>query len=274
MKEILNLNIGGESIYAEKYTSDSPRAVISIIHGLGEHIGRYHYFMEKLNEAGFSAYGIDLYGHGQSGGKRGYLDSFQRFVDEAVYLVDFAKAENPGVPHFLFGHSMGGCIVANVGEQTEDLVDGIILSGACTDVPDAAKNLQWLFRFLSKIVPGMYVRVPLGELLSRDREIVDNYNADPLNLQKRTISLYNEFCVIGANNARDNAADFSYPVIIMHGTEDKLADPQVSRNFCENISSADKTLKMYEGLYHEIINEPEKDEVIGDIVSWIENRIK
>ncbi len=274
MKEILNLSIGGEYIYAEKHTADDPKAVITIIHGLGEHIGRYHYFIEKLNEAGFSVYGLDLYGHGQSSGIRGYLDDFQRFVDEAIYLVDYARAENPSVPVFLFGHSMGGCIVSTVGEQTYDLVDGILLSGACTDTPPAAKKLQGAIKVLSKIAPKAKLGNSLGEFVSRDKEVVDLYNTDPLNLKKLTFALYNQFCVIGANNSRDNAGKFTYPVLIMHGTEDKLSEPQASINFYNNISSQDKSLKMYEGLYHEILNEPEKDEVIKDIIAWLDERLK
>ncbi len=274
MKEILNLTIGGESIYAEKHAVSDPKAVIVIIHGLGEHIGRYHWFIGKLNEAGFTAYGLDLYGHGQSSGDRGYLDEFQRFVDEAIYLVDYAKAENPSVPVFLFGHSMGGCIVSTVGEQTCGLVDGIILSGACTDVPPAAKKLQGIIKVLSKIAPKGKLGNSLGEFVSRDKAVVENYNTDPLNLKKLTFSLYNQFCVVGANNSRDNAGKFTYPVIILHGSEDKLSEPSASVNFHKNISSSDKTLKMYEGLYHEILNEPEKEIVAKDIISWVGEHIK
>lgn len=269
MKEVLSLYIGGERIYSEKHTADAPKAVITIVHGLGEHIGRYHYFIEKLNEAGFSVYGLDLYGHGQSGGLRGYLDDFQRFVDEAIYLIDYAKSENPDIPCFLFGHSMGGCIASTVGEQTDNLVDGIILSGACTDVPPSAAKLQGVIKILSKIAPKAKLGNSLGQFVSRDKDVVENYNTDPLNLKKLTFSLYNQFCVIGANNSRDNAPEFSYPVYILHGTDDKLADPKASENFYKNCSSQDKTLKMYDGLYHEILNEPEKDEVIADIISWL-----
>ncbi len=273
MKEILSLNIGGESIYAEKHAVEDAKAVITIIHGLGEHIGRYEYFISELNESGYTVYGLDLYGHGQSGGIRGYLDDFDRFIDEAVYLVNFAKSENPDKKHFLFGHSMGGCIVSTVGERTKDLVDGIILSGACTDVPPAAVKLQGIIKLISKIAPKAKMGNSLGELVSRDKAVVDNYNTDPLNLKKLTFSLYNQFCVIAANASRDNAKEFSYPVIILHGTDDKLSDPSASENFYKNISSEDKTLKMYKGLYHEILNEPEKDEVISDIVSWLEGHI-
>ncbi|MBR6800547.1 MAG: lysophospholipase [Eubacteriaceae bacterium] len=274
MKEVLSLNIGGETIYAEKHAVEGAKAVITVIHGLGEHIGRYAYFIGKLNESGYTVYGLDLYGHGQSGGMRGYLDDFQRFVDEAIYLVNYAKAENPDKKHFLFGHSMGGCIVSTVGEQTDGLVDGIILSGACTDVPPSAAKLQGAIKVLSKIAPKAKLGNSLGEFVSRDKDVVEYYNTDPLNLKKLTFSLYNQFCVIGANNSRDNAGKFSYPVIILHGSEDKLSDPQASVNFYNNISSSDKSLKMYEGLYHEILNEPEKDEVISDILAWLEERVK
>lgn len=273
MKEILSLNIGGESIYAEKHTAENAKAVVTIIHGLGEHIGRYSYFIEKLNEAGISVYGLDLYGHGQSGGMRGYLDDFQRYVDEAIYLVDYAKAEYHDLPHFLFGHSMGGCIVATVGEQTYGLVDGIILSGACTDVPTSAARLQGIIKVLSKIAPKAQMGNSLGEFVSRDKAVVENYNTDPLNLKKMTFALYNQFCVRGANAARDNAGKFSYTVLILHGTDDKLSDMNASKNFYERISSEDKNIILYDGLYHEILNEPEKDKVISDILSWLNEKI-
>ncbi|MBE6039077.1 MAG: alpha/beta hydrolase [Anaerofustis stercorihominis] len=263
----------GTKLYSYKSIVENSKAVICIVHGLGEHCGRYDYFTQKLNDAGYSVYSFDLYGHGQSEGKRGYLDRFDRYVDEAVSLVNIAKSENPGKKVFLFGHSMGGCVAAYTGEREKGLVDGVILSGACTDTPPAAAKLTGIIKILGSIAPNATLGNSLGDLVSRDPAVVELYNTDPLNLKKLTFALYKQFCVLGTSHVKNNAKSFSYPVLILHGGEDKLSDPSASVNFEKNISSQDKTLKIYDGLFHEILNEPEKDEVINDILIWLSERV-
>ncbi|WP_125153004.1 alpha/beta hydrolase [Clostridium rectalis] len=257
------------------YTKDIPdkvKGIVVIVHGLCEHLGRYDYFTKKLNEVGYGVYRFDNRGHGKSEGERGYVDSFEDFFEDANRIVDMAKEENESLPIFMFGHSMGGFITTGYGIKYPTKLRGQILSGAAVmEMPifDDIKKDSYFEKFPMEKVPNS-----LSKLLCRDEDIVKQYDEDPLVLEETTVKLLGEAFIKGASFINKNVSEYNYPSLIIHGEEDKIVIPEASKWLFSNIKSTDKTLKIYHRCYHEILNEKEeRDDIINDIIRWIDNRI-
>lgn len=264
----------GNDLYYTEDIPHEPKAIIVIVHGFGEHSGRYEYVKDKLNEFGYGVYRFDNRGHGKSGGERGHLKNFNYLICDANALVDLAKEEFSDLPIFMLGHSMGGFITAAYGIKHQDKLKGQILSGAATLEPIQMKGLRGEFlKLLNNITPNMKIKNRLSKLLSKDQEIVKDYEEDELNLKEATLQFYVEFLINGIGWLKENMHYYKYPCLILHGGDDKIVYKEASENFYNSISSTDKQLKIYEGLYHEIFNENERDMVINDIVNWLEERI-
>ncbi|MCC9294993.1 alpha/beta hydrolase [Clostridium sp. MT-14] len=259
-------------LFYKKSLVERPKAVLVVVHGLCEHLGRYNYFTEKLNDFGYNVYRFDNRGHGKSGGERGYVENFQYFFDDADLFVNMAKKENEGIPVFMFGHSMGGFITAGYGMKYPDKLNGQILSGAAViDLP-AFKSIKNSIDFDKN--PFQKVPNVLSNLICRDPEVVKAYDEDPLVLKESNVKLLGEAFVKGPVWIENNVKKYKYPCLILHGGNDQIVTNEASKWFYKNISSEDKNLKIYPGCYHEILNEKdEKDVVIEDIHSWIEKRI-
>ncbi|KAA8667426.1 alpha/beta hydrolase [Clostridium sp. HV4-5-A1G] len=259
-------------LFYKKSLVERPKAVLVVVHGLCEHLGRYNYFTEKLNDFGYNVYRFDNRGHGKSGGERGYVENFQYFFDDADLFVNMAKKENEGIPVFMFGHSMGGFITAGYGMKYPDKLNGQILSGAAViDLP-AFKSIKNSIDFDKN--PFQKVPNILSNLICRDPEVVKAYDEDPLVLKESNVKLLGEAFVKGPVWIENNVKKYKYPCLILHGGNDQIVTNEASKWFYKNISSEDKNLKIYPGCYHEILNEKdEKDVVIEDIHSWIEKRI-
>ena len=259
-------------LFYKKSLVERPKAVLVVVHGLCEHLGRYNYFTEKLNDFGYNVYRFDNRGHGKSGGERGYVENFQYFFDDADLFVNMAKKENEGIPVFMFGHSMGGFITAGYGMKYPDKLNGQILSGAAViDLP-AFKSIKNSIDFDKN--PFQKVPNVLSNLICRDPEGVKAYDEDPLVLKESNVKLLGEAFVKGPVWIENNVKKYKYPCLILHGGNDQIVTNEASKWFYKNISSEDKNLKIYPGCYHEILNEKdEKDVVIEDIHSWIEKRI-
>ena len=248
----------------------TPRAVVVIVHGLAEHLGRYDTVTRELNDAGFTVYRFDNQGHGRSEGERGYLDDFQSFIDDADRLVEKARQENPGLPVFMLGHSMGGFITAAYGVKYPGKLAGQVLSGAAVTVLplfDAFKTIDF------KGEPRVKCPNDLSALICRDKAVVTAYDNDPLVLKETCQSLLGEVFINGATWLMENLPTYDYPCLILHGEGDQIVTPEASRFMFDHIASQDKTLKMYPGFYHEILNELGREEVVTDIVGWIEARM-
>lgn len=260
----------GIDLYISKNLIDNPKAVIVIVHGLCEYSGRYDYVTSKFNSFGYSVHRFDNRGHGRSGGDRGYVENFHQFIDDAAKIAAMAKADNPNVPVFMMGHSMGGFITAGYGIKYPGRFTGQILSGAAT-------MIQPLLAGLEGVDLSANARDPIANTLStqvsRDPKVVEAYVNDPLNLKEFTTWLMSEVLIRGARWLMDNTGSYAYPCLILHGGKDQIVTPDSSQQFYERMGSKDKSLKIYDSLYHEILNEPEKDTVIEDIHSWIEKRI-
>lgn len=259
-------NKDGIKLNLQRNLVENPKAVIIIVHGLAEHLGRYDYVVSKLNKWCYSVYRFDNQGHGKSEGKRGYIENYNNFSQDVDEIVDLVKSENEEVKVFLLGHSMGGMISTLYGINFKNKVDGIILSAGVT--ADKAKLIE------SNKDTNDDEKIPnsLGDLICTDKKVVDDYKNDPLVCHTIFGKIYKE-CYKAINYIHENRSKFEYPVLILHGTDDMIVSCEDSRELYYNISSNDKILKFYGSLYHEIMNEFKKDKVLDDINAWIKKRI-
>lgn len=259
------------TLFTSKTILNNAKGIVVLVHGLNEHCGRYDHVVSKLNDWGYSVYRYDNRGHGRSGGRRGYIDDFQLFIDDADLIVDRAKAENPGKPVFMLGHSMGGFITACYGVKYKNKLAGQILSGPPTII---MPTVEPLVDFDYKSQSLTMIPNSLGNDVSRDPAVVKAYAEDPLNLKEFTMMLMGEIFIRGMKWLIEKTPSYDYPCLILHGGDDKIVTPDSSRSFYNKIASTDKELKIYSGLYHEIMNEPEKNIVLEDgIHSWLETHI-
>lgn len=257
----------GFQLFTRKDVPENVKAVVIVVHGLCEHLGRYEYLTEKLNAHDFSVYRFDHRGHGKSDGERAYLEDFNCLVDDTDFIVEQAKTENAGLPIFLVGHSMGGFTVACYGAKYPGKVNGLVLSGALTN--DTAKALDQLPAGLDK-----HTTFPndLTDNICRDPRVCKAYADDPLRCRVFTAGLAYAMAD-GIKWLGKTAVNFKDPVLMMHGECDKIVSYRDSCKFFTSVSSEDKQLKIYGKCYHEIMNEYCKDEVIGDVIRWLENRL-
>jgi alpha-beta hydrolase superfamily lysophospholipase len=249
---------------------DAPRAAVVIVHGLAEHLGRYDLLTRELNDAGCCVYRFDNQGHGRSEGERGYLDDFHSFIDDADLLVEKARGEHPGLPVFMLGHSMGGFITAAYGVKYPGKLAGQILSGAAVTVLPLFEDFKTID---FENAPRIKVPNALSGLICRDKAVVDAYDSDPLVLKETCQKLLGEVFINGAAWLMEKMPVYAYPCLILHGGDDQIVTPEASRFMYETIASEDKAIKMYAQYYHEILNETGRDEVVADMIGWIENRI-
>jgi acylglycerol lipase len=257
-------------LYLSKHVVENPRAVIIIVHGLCEHSGRYDYVTAKFNAFGYLVYRFDNRGHGRSGGERGYLGDFNQFIDDTEKVVEMVKQENPKLPVFMLGHSLGGFIAAAHAVKYPGRLSGQVLTGAALILQPMLTGLEGVDFTATAHAP---IANTLTDLVSRDSKVVQDYKDDPLNLKEFSTGLMSEALIRGARWLMNNHGAYAYPCLILHGGGDRIVTPDASRYFYEHISSKDKELKIYDGLYHEIMNEPEKDTVLDDIHQWLEKRI-
>ncbi|MBW1869337.1 MAG: lysophospholipase [Deltaproteobacteria bacterium] len=260
----------GMELFHVKDLPEDPKAIIVLVHGLAEHCGRYDYVVRKLNEFGYVVYRFDNRGHGLSGGKRGYLDDFHTFIDDADLFVDRAKEENSGLPVFMLGHSMGGFITAGYGSKYPGKLKGQIFSGpVIIELPifDPLKEMD------VEKEPETPIPNSLSQLICRDQQVVADYENDPLVLKETTLKLLTTVFIDGVLWLGKNLRNYNYPCLILHGGDDQIVDKASARYLYENISSKDKGIKIYDAFFHEILNEAEKNQVLSDIQHWIDERI-
>jgi lysophospholipase len=257
----------GTELYLRRDIPESPKAAVVIVHGLCEHQGRYDYVAEKLCGAGYCVYRFDHRGHGRSKGKSVYYADFNEIADDVGEAVKIAASEQPGAPLFILGHSMGGYATALFGTKYPGRARGILLSGALTRY-----NLPIMGPLPMQGDPEQYFPNALGSGVCSDPEVVKAYGEDPYVRKEISVSLCN---TLGDGIAwlKANPAKFADPVLIMHGARDGLVSEKDSRDFFGEISSGDKGLLIFPNLFHEIMNEPVKDDVIGHIIKWIGRRL-
>ena len=252
---------------------DEPRAVVCLVHGLGEHSGRYAHVGRVLTEAGFALAGFDLRGHGKSGGPRGHLPSFGAFMDDIEGFQGQLDNQFGALPRFLYGHSLGGILVLNYALRRKTDFKGIISTGAGlrTALEEQTAKVA-MARVLGTLMPS--VAIPSGldpRTISRDPEVVDAYINDALVHDKMTLG-FGKIMLSVLPWTFEHAHEFSFPLLIMHGTEDKLGYPRSSEEFASLVKQG-CTLKLWDGLHHELHNEPEQDEVFSFMIDWMNTQL-
>ncbi len=252
-----------------------PMAVVLLAHGYAEHLGRYAHVMEALVGHGYAVAGLDHRGHGESGGRRTGVTRFDDYVEDLHLLVGRVRAKYPVVPRFMLGHSMGGLIAARYALRYPADLAGLILTGAALqigdDVPPLLKRVSGLIAAIAPHLPVVPARGP--GILSTDPEVERRFAADPLCYQGRLRARTGHQMMLASVEARARAEQLTLPLLVMHGADDRLTNPDGSQFLHDRARSADKTLKLWPGLRHEIFNEPQQDAVIAFMLTWLDERV-
>jgi alpha-beta hydrolase superfamily lysophospholipase len=249
------------------------RAMLCLVHGLGEHCGRYLHVARRITAAGFGVLAFDLRGHGKSEGPRGYIPSYDALLDDISLALKECAARSPAKPHFLYGHSLGGNLVLNYALRRKPDVRGVIATspGLRTAFTPPPVKLA-LGRIMYPIWPGLILPSGLElKALSRDARVIEAYNADPLVHDRLSVRLGVDLLANG-EWALSHAAQLATPLLLMHGDADRLTSAAASREFASHTGEL-CTLKIWPGGYHEMHNEPEQEQVIETMLGWMETRL-
>lgn len=264
----------GLDMFGRRWETDGdPRAVILLVHGLGEHCGRYEHVAQMLTDNGYSLISFDLRGHGKSGGQRGHASSFEDFMKDIDSMFAQVADWFPGKPQFIYGHSLGGILVLNyVLRRKPALAGAIVTSPGLRTALEEQKAKVALAKILGALLPSSGLPSGLdASAISRDPEVVRRYREDPLVHDKITFGMARG--VLEAINwAFAHAAEFPLPLLLMHGTADQIAYDRGSREFAAAVKG-DCTLKLWEGLTHETHNEPEKEQVFQYLLDWLAHHV-
>lgn len=264
-----------EMLYLQAWQVEAPRAALLIVHGLNDHSSRYQHIAQYLNTKNITVFGYDQIGHGKATGLRAYIHNFDDLVHDLESVIRAVKEEIGNLPLFVMGHSMGGAVVTKfVLTKPTDAIKGILLSSAALKTnDDMSPIMQKLSGFLSNIIPKAAV-VPLeAKHISRDENEVQKYINDPL-MPKVNIRVRTGSEIIKATKfIQENMHKITIPMLISHGTADKLTDPKGSQWLYDRAKSEDKTLQLHEGFYHETFNDLGKEKVLQNVADWLEKRI-
>lgn len=257
------------TIYWQPET-ESNRVVI-LVHGLSEHSGRYEHVAEHLTRAGYHVYALDHRGHGQSEGTRIHVEDDTRFITDLKQYHTQIREKHPNAKLFILGHSMGSVISLQFILTYPDAVDGIIVTGTATDVASGVSPLlRSVGNFAYRLSPTAPIQPPGGDsVLTRDTEMLKKAANDPLFYKGWTKASIAKFILDTGEMIQSRASEITMPTLIMHGEDDALTPISGSQTMYERVGSADKTLKTWENMLHEILNEVEREAVMETITDWL-----
>ena len=250
------------------------RGVIVVTHGHGEHLGRYNHIASALCDAGFVAYTYDLRGHGRSDGKRGHSPSFLTYLDDLFEIHDLASRTDPRLRLWLLGHSLGGLITLTYVVRRAPAVAGVVVTSPLLRNKFAPPKWKVLAaQMLAGLAPSLTVSTELGNSvsMSHDDDFLKSMPDQDLPHSLMSLRVGNDVLNV-MGETLSQAPRLKQPLLMLQGDADGAADPQATREFFEQAGSQDKTLKMYPGLFHEVMNETEREQVIGDVVTWLKAR--
>jgi acylglycerol lipase len=265
---------GGTRLFEQIWCpNQAPKAVLVIVHGYTEHSGRYQHFAHQCVHAGISVEAFDLRGHGKSDGPRGFVNDFQDYVHDLAQFLIRVRERNAHLPVFLFAHSLGGTISTQLVSQESPDLSGLIFSGAALTVGDSvSRPMQYIAKALSCWFPKIpTVPIGTGSVITRNPSAIKDYDQDPLVYRGRVPARTGAEVLRAIQNLQLDTV--RTPLLILHGTADRVTDLKGSQQLYMRAQTTDKTFKPYEGLYHSLLEESEKDQVIDDILSWITQRI-
>jgi acylglycerol lipase len=259
----------GMRLYWQAWEPETePRGSVVLVHGAAEHGGRYRHVAERLAGEGYLVHALDHRGHGRSNGARAMIGRLDQLVEDLGLFI-----RRVGGRPFLVGHSMGGAVALTYAIRHGETISGLVVSGPAVATEAVPAPLKAITATLSKLAPTLPVFKIEDDAVSRDPLVVQRYQDDPLNhpgkLPARTLGEI----MRGMDTIPRDAAALRVPLLLLHGGEDRLCPPEGSRVIHAGAGSADKTLKVYDGLYHEIFNEPEREQVLDDLVAWLAARV-
>jgi len=250
------------------------KAVLLLVHGLAEHSGRYMNIVNHFVPSGWAVYGIDHFGHGKSDGTRVFVERFQKFPDTVKLFFDMVREWQPEKQVFLTGHSMGGLIGASYLLEHQNELAGAVISAPSVKIPDdiSAVTIS-MGKILSKIIPKAGIIKLDAAYISKDPEVVKAYNDDPLVYNGKITARLAAELLAAMKNLADQAQKITLPLLLVQGSADKMVDPDGARFLFDLVTSEDKEIKIYDGFYHEVFNEPEKERVLKDVEMWLERHL-
>ncbi len=252
--------------------ASKPRAVVAICHGVNSHGGQYLWALEQLAASGFAAYVLDLRGRGKSDGERYYVENVADYVGDLAALITLAKSREPGLPVFLLGHSAGGVVSCTYALDNQSELAGLICESFAFKVP-APDFVLGIIKLLSGFAPRLPVLTLKNKDFSRDPAAVQALNDDPLIANEVQPAITVAALVRADERLKKEFPRITLPVFILHGTSDKATMPSGSQFFYDTAGSRDKTLKLYEGHFHDLLNDYGKEGVMSDIRTWIDKRL-
>lgn len=264
---------GGSELYFQKWETEPSSAALIIVHGLGEHSGRYQNLIDACRGMGVSLYSYDHRGHGRSGGKRGHISSFKNYIDDLDIFVNHVRLISEKKPLILLGHSMGGLIALQYALDYPKNISGLILSSPFLMAQPPSSLLdRTLLTVVNKIYPSLSLsnRIDVNGL-SHNKKVIQDYVKDPLVHNRITVRFAAE-AFKTTITCRDRLPELKMPVLVFHGTGDTITNPRGSQLIYDRAKSKDKSLELFNGLYHETMNELKNRDVLQTVVMWIQKR--
>jgi acylglycerol lipase len=263
------------NIYHQAWVpEESLHAVLLVVHGLGEHCGRYMNVVNHFVPLGYAVYGLDHIGHGKSDGIREFVERFEDYTNTLTFFYDIVKGRHPSVPIFLLGHSMGGLIALYYLLDHQPDFKGAVISAPTIKISDSIARVTIIIgKILSALAPKAGLLALEANGISRDPEVVTAYINDPLVFQGKTSARLAAELLKAMLRVTAEADKITLPFIVVQGGEDKLVEPTGAQMLYDKASSKDKTIKVYDGLYHEVFNEPERAGVLKDVEVWLSEHV-
>jgi acylglycerol lipase len=261
------------NLYSQSWRSTNSVAVVVVVHGYAEHSGRYQWAALKLVDRGFAFYTFDLRGHGRSLGARNIMPSFDDYLADLATFLERVKLKEPNKPIFLFGHSMGGTIAALFAIRQKPLISGLILSSAILVNRDISTLLLRTTILVGHLLPKFPILSLDSQMISRNPKVIKIYEADSLVYHGRMPARTLLGIIRAIVEIQSRANELELPLLILHGTEDRLVSIEGSKILYSYVSSKDKSIELYDGLYHELLNEPERVQILSDIELWLSNHL-
>jgi acylglycerol lipase len=263
----------GQELCARSWRPINPVGVIIVVHGYAEHGGRYQWAAKQLVNRGFAVYTIDLRGHGKSSGAR-HMVQFDAYLEDLAAFLGEVRIAEPNKPFFLLGHSLGGVITGLFTIRYKPSISGVIMSSSFlgTDL-DVSGLLLQLVILVGRLIPRLPTVFLDARTVSRDPEVVKAYEADSLIGHGRIAAQTLAEIFKAIAEIKSQIGTIELPLLVLHGAADRLASVEGSKKIYAGVGSKDKSIKLYDGMHHELLNEPEKLEVLADIDIWLRNHL-
>jgi alpha-beta hydrolase superfamily lysophospholipase len=256
------------------FPTGKPEAAVGLIHGGAEHGGRYPALVSALTERGCAVYALDLRGHGRSGGRCGHVDRFSDYMSDLETFFGFVRSETGEIPIFVLGYSLGGTTSSSYALTAQEQFAGVIMVGPALAIGESASKLQFaIARTISALAPRLPLFKMKPEEMMSDPEAVRAYREDPLVFHGRFDARLLAELLEVMRAFPDRIGELELPLLVVHGGADVTADPEGSRIAIESAGSEDKTLRVYDGLRHDVFNEPDRDTVCREVADWIAARV-